>query len=140
MENEKEEGRENTKAVNMNNPINNLMNYSTPASCKAAGCTLTHITLKEIVLKLGRKDLWQGARKGRNIRAPIRKHARTGKLKKLGRYTWSVGVLLQGTKIVRTQAEIAAGTTSQRTHWYWHLGDPDIAVVKSIIRSTVPLA
>ena len=114
------------------------MNYSTPASCKAAGCTRSHITVKDLASSCSLA--WQGARKGRNIRAPIRKYARTGKLKKLGRYTWSVGVLLQGTKIVRTQAEIAAGTTSQRTHWYWHLGDPDIAVVKSIIRSTVPLA
>ena len=108
--------------------------HSTAASCKTAGCTLTHITLKDLASSCSRA--WQGARKGLDMRGPIREYARTGKLKKLGGR--SVGVLLQGTKRIRTQAEVAAEITSQRTHWYWHLGDPDIAVVESIIMSTIP--
>ena len=123
--------------------------HKTPASCKAAGCTLTHITLESLASSCSRA--WQGARKGLDMRKPIREYARTGMLKQLGGR--SVGVLLQGTKSIATQAESAAyhtthGTqhtarcsscaTSQRSQWYWHPGDPDIAVVESIIMTKVP--
>mmetsp|Transcript_13184 Transcript_13184/g.33784 ORF Transcript_13184/g.33784 Transcript_13184/m.33784 type:complete len:385 (+) Transcript_13184:34-1188(+) len=124
--------------------------YPTPMACTKAGCTKSHLVLKDLAISVGRA--WEGSRPGKVLRDVIRSEIVFGRSLKGTRNVpcaREIATNVQGSgksrkyfrrvkHIPSTRAPALASLATGRDFHYWHPGDPDIMAIKRLLISEIP--
>lgn len=121
--------------------------HATVKACQKAGCTRSHLVLKDLAESIGRG--WIGDRKGLNLRDPMRAAVVIGRVIK-GTCNVPDEIEIERNqahgrrkdtrrnKIVGSESTRLSSLSTARKEWYWHAGDPDVLAIKRLLISEVP--
>lgn len=121
--------------------------HATVKGCIDSGCTRGHLKLKDLAESIGRG--WIGDRKGLNLRDRIRPAVVIGRVIKGTRSVPSAEECVRNAadrKRKDLRKDMAVGCASRtlaslstgRVDWYWHIGDPDVLVIKRLLIAEIP--